>query len=252
MDSKLRWRSQSVDLSYLIDHARNTESSNQKGKVCAFLGLSHTHHDIHISYDKAYSMNALLADTARSILVNEMHGVDMLLQAGTAAPNRRLTPNDDALPSWAPDWTIPEDPLHHAFLSALALPLTSAAGLQRAVNPFFLPDSHGNENRILVLSGVKIATLRAVLQDKTTQSWRTFSTDSERFTVTSTAIGRQGDEVWIFDGVKWPLLMRQEYGGTRVLLAPAMVHESQGMAVPGVMFGKDWEREWRREALQIV
>ncbi|EAT83176.1 hypothetical protein SNOG_08984 [Parastagonospora nodorum SN15] len=208
MDSKLRWRSQSVDLSYLIDHARNTESSNQKGK--------------------AYSMNALLADTARSILVNEMHGVDMLLQAGTAAPNRRLTPNDDALPSWAPDWTIPEDPLHHAFLSALALPLTSAAGLQRAVNPFFLPDSHGNENRILVLS------------------------DSERFTVTSTAIGRQGDEVWIFDGVKWPLLMRQEYGGTRVLLAPAMVHESQGMAVPGVMFGKDWEREWRREALQIV
>lgn len=136
-----------------------------------------------------------------------------------------------------PHRTIPHDPTHTDFLAALKLPPTSAAGLHSTPNISFLPDAYRNENRILVLAGVKIATLRAVLQDKAIQSWRTFATDSARFTVTSTTIGRQGDEVWVLDGAKWPFLMRQEAGGTRVLLAPAMVYESQGMGVSDVMFG---------------
>lgn len=148
--------------------------------------------------------------------------------------------------------TIPEGYTHQVFLSSLALPLTSAAGSRHSAKPSFVLDAFGNENRILVLSGVKIAILHSVLQDTAVQSWRTFSTDPARFAITSTSIARMGDEVWILDGVKWPIVMRQEYGGTRVMLAPAMVHESQDMAVSGVMFGRDWQGEWTREEINIA
>jgi len=88
---------------------------------------------------------------------------------------------------------------------------------------------------------------------KATQSWRTLSTDSTRFTVTSTTIARQHDEVWVLDSVKWPFVMRLEpgNGGARVLLAPAMVCEEPGMEISRVMFGKGWDEGWRREEARI-
>lgn len=100
IQGKSQWESQKyAALSSLLQHAQNTETSNPKDKLYAFLELAHPRYEIPINYDPSYSMNTVLSDVARAIVLHEPNGLDILAQAGTASNTRRLPQGSDPLPT---------------------------------------------------------------------------------------------------------------------------------------------------------
>ncbi|KAF2658973.1 hypothetical protein K491DRAFT_591957 [Lophiostoma macrostomum CBS 122681] len=223
LSSKLQWPGQPVELSYLLRHARNTQSSQSKDKIYAFLGLTHTRYGIPIRYQPSYTINALLTDTARSIITREASRLNILVDAGTSVPNRQLTSSTDPLPSWVSDWTSSRSERHDDFIEALGFPPNCTAGShpQGKVESYlaqFEADAFGNPARILV-------------------AWRSYGTTSGIVTATTCSIAQADDEVWIVSSVKWPLVMRREKIGTMVLLGPAMLHDARSGTVSPIMTG---------------
>ncbi|KAI8308838.1 hypothetical protein K4K59_009731 [Colletotrichum sp. SAR11_240] len=99
-----------------------------KDRIYAFVGLSTLRNKIQINYEPTYSINALLADVARAIVLYEDVGLDILSQAGTAAHSRALPQGSDHLPTWIPDWNEQEVFDRDKFTNGLELPPNSAAG----------------------------------------------------------------------------------------------------------------------------
>lgn len=145
IQGKSQWESQKyAALSNLLQHSRNTETSNPKDKIYAFLGLAHPWYEIPINYDLSYSMNTVLSDVARAIVLHELNGLNILAQAGTASNKRRLPQGSDPLPTWVPDWDIVEDNERQKFTNALELPPNSFAGGSSRKSVSFSADKFAN------------------------------------------------------------------------------------------------------------
>lgn len=248
MQGKLQWKTkQSANLSYLLRHAQNTATSQPKDKFYAFIGLTNLRDKITINYSPAYTMNTVLTDVARAIIAYEDAGLDILAQAGTAAPRRRLPQGSDPLPSWVPDWDRGEDVEREKFIHALSLPPNCAAGRSSAALTTFSADRFDNEGRVLEAQGIMITTLGTALEigQDTFRRWVTFQSSDGFFQVTTTVIAHVGDEVWVLHGMKWPVVLRRSsVADTTTLLSIANVSEN-GQAHK-VMFGNMQTRDIKR------
>jgi len=146
-------------LSYLLHHARNTETSQPKDRFYALLGLADPRYEIPINYNSSYSMNTVLSDVARAIIIHEDAGLDILSQAGAAAYNRRLPQGSDHLPTWVPDWDIKENSERGWFIDALELPMNCGIGTTFKSSVSFSTDRFDNASRILEVKGIIFDTL---------------------------------------------------------------------------------------------
>ncbi|KAK1479012.1 hypothetical protein CTAM01_14876 [Colletotrichum tamarilloi] len=220
-----------INLSYLLQHARNTETSQPKDKFYAFVGLANLENEVPIRYEPSYSIQAVLIDVARAIVVHEDAGLDILAQAGTAAHRRDLPEGKDSLPSWVPDWDKREDIERQKFIDALELPSACSAGTSQSSKATldFLEDRHGNERRVLVAAGTQVDILGSAI-DRGHDGflpWKSFSSSDGQRVITTTSIAHFGDEVWVLDGMSWPVILRRSSAdNSTTLLAIAMVREN--------------------------
>ncbi|KAK1457506.1 hypothetical protein CMEL01_15986 [Colletotrichum melonis] len=216
---------------HLRNHARNTETSQPKDKFYAFVGLANLENEVPIRYEPSYSIQAVLIDVARAIVVHEDAGLDILAQAGTAAHRRDLPDGKDSLPSWVPDWDKQEDIERQKFIDALELPSACSAGTSQSSKATldFLEDRHGNERRVLVAAGTQVDILGSAI-DRGHDGflpWKSFSSSDSQRVITTTSIAHFGDEVWVLDGMSWPVVLRRSSAdNSTTLLAIAMVREN--------------------------
>ncbi|KAK1708186.1 heterokaryon incompatibility protein-domain-containing protein [Colletotrichum acutatum] len=241
-----------INLSYLLQHARNTETSQPKDKFYAFVGLANLGNEVPIRYEASYSIQAVLIDVARAIVVHEDRGLDILAQAGTAAHSRDLPEGKDALPSWVPDWDKREDIERQKFIDALELPSACSAGTIHSSKASldFLEDRHGKESRVLVAAGTQVDVLGSAIGrgHDGFLPWKSFSSSDGRRVITTTSIAHFGDEVWVLDGMSWPVVLRRSStDGSTTLLAIAMVRENG--QPHQLMFG---DKRFSREADRVV
>ncbi|EXF73210.1 hypothetical protein CFIO01_05570 [Colletotrichum fioriniae PJ7] len=240
IEGRALWRQHDLfELSYLLQHARNTETSQPKDKFYAFVGLTALKSEIPIKYEPTYSINTVLMDVAVAIIKHERIGLDILAQAGTSVHSRDLPRGCDPLPSWVPDWDKQEDIERSKFINALELPPGCAAGGLVNGSPTFSADRFGNKKRVLQASGVRIDTLGRVFDGSQDgfQSWRSFAGSDGKKVITTTSIAHFGDEVWVLIGMSWPVVLRRSTSlATTTLLAIAMVREN-GLA-HDIMFGR--------------
>ncbi|KAF4773093.1 hypothetical protein HER10_EVM0002640 [Colletotrichum scovillei] len=220
-----------INLSYLLQHARNTETSQPKDKFYAFVGLANLGNEVPIRYEPSYSIQAVLIDVARAIVVHEDAGLNILAQAGTASHSRELPEGKDALPSWVPDWDKREDTERQKFIDALELPPACTAGTTHSSKASldFLEDRHGNERRVLVAAGTQVDVLGSAIDrgDDGFLPWKSFSSSDGQRVITTTSIAHFGDEVWVLYGMSWPVVLRRSSADdSTTLLAIAMVREN--------------------------
>ncbi|KXH26592.1 hypothetical protein CSIM01_02893 [Colletotrichum simmondsii] len=233
IEGKELWEKQKhqINLSYLLQHARNTETSQPKDKFYAFVGLANLGNEVPIRYEPSYSIQAVLIDVACAIVMNEDAGLDILAQAGTAAHSRDLPEGKDALPSWVPDWDKREDIERQKFIDALELPPACSAGTIHSSKASldFLEDRHGNERRVLVAAGTQVDVLGSAI-DRGHDGflpWTSFSSSDGQRVITTTSIAHFEDEVWVLDGMSWPVVLRRSSADdSTTLLAIAMVREN--------------------------
>ncbi|KAK1673145.1 hypothetical protein BDP55DRAFT_749448 [Colletotrichum godetiae] len=246
-----------IKLSFLLQHARNTETSQPKDKFYAFLGLRNLGGEVPIRYEPSYSINAVLMDVAGAIVKHEDSGLDILAQAGTAVHSRYLAQGDDSLPSWVPDWDKREDIERQKFIYALELPPACNSGRSHnsKASLNFLKDRHGNEGRVLDAAATRVDTLGSAL-DRGHDGflpWKSFSSSDGQRLISTTSIAHFGDEVWVLDGMSWPVVLRRSsVDDTTALLAIAMVRETResGTGQPHqIMFG---DRTFSSEPDRVV
>lgn len=91
-----------ADLSSLLQHSRSCAASDLRDRVYAFLGLSHPEHNIVPNYDTANTIEKVLIDTARSMI---LHDDSLKVLQHVHRGRDRL---GIRLPSWVPDWTSKE------------------------------------------------------------------------------------------------------------------------------------------------
>ncbi|KAI3540077.1 hypothetical protein CSPX01_08532 [Colletotrichum filicis] len=169
--------------------------------------------------------------SARAIVVHEDAGLDILAQAGTAAHRRDLPEGKDSLPSWVPDWDKREDIERQKFIDALELPFACSAGTSQSSKATldFLEDRHGNERRVLVAAGTQVDILGSAIDrgHDGFMPWKPFSSSDGQRVITTTSIAHFGDEVWVLDGMSWPVVLRRSSAdNSTTLLAIAMVREN--------------------------
>ncbi|KAK7435082.1 hypothetical protein Landi51_13196 [Colletotrichum acutatum] len=232
------------------DHLRNAFKAAYK--FYAFVGLANLGNEVPIRYEASYSIQAVLIDVARAIVVHEDRGLDILAQAGTAAHSRDLPEGKDALPSWVPDWDKREDIERQKFIDALELPSACSAGTIHSSKASldFLEDRHGKESRVLVAAGTQVDVLGSAIGrgHDGFLPWKSFSSSDGRRVITTTSIAHFGDEVWVLDGMSWPVVLRRSStDGSTTLLAIAMVRENG--QPHQLMFG---DKRFSREADRVV
>ncbi|KAF0316690.1 heterokaryon incompatibility protein [Colletotrichum asianum] len=234
IQGKQRWQDSGsqlqLDLSYLLNHARNTKSSQPKDRIYAFVGLSTLRNKIQINYDPAYSINMLLADVARTIVLYEDEGLDILSQAGTAAYSRALPRGSDPLPTWVPDWDEREVFQRDRFIKGLDLPPNSAAGKRLEKSMSFSADRFGNAGRVLEVAGTRIGKLGMLVETGRDDfgPWRSFSGVETGSRIMTTNVAQPGDEVWVLHGMSWPVVLRRSsVADNTTFLAVAMMWEGE-------------------------
>ncbi|KAF2802761.1 uncharacterized protein BDZ99DRAFT_550666 [Mytilinidion resinicola] len=201
VNGKRLWKG-SCDLSILMRHSRNCQSSEMRDKVYAFLGLTHPEYGIVPNYTSSTSIVKLLTHTARRIIEVERN-LDIL----SDAVRLRSATYGTQLPSWVPDWTIPEDNESRLFRQTINLPPDCQASKGAPPSFRFRADDDGSDGQVLEVQAVFIDSLTAVTRDDY-QSWCEFRTSKGR-TIRTTSSADIGDEIWVICGVRFPFVLRK-------------------------------------------
>lgn len=253
IQGKVQWtQKQHANLSELLRHAQNTASSDSKDNIYAFIGLTNLRDKITINYDPAYSMNTVLLDAAQAIITYEDGDLDILAQAGTAAPGHQLPKDNDALPTWVPrfwDKSLDKDVQYDNFIATLDLPQDCAAGSHHKASVTFSADRFGNKGRVLDIRGTLVCTLGTavdVSQDGV-RPWTAFASSFGNCQISTTSLASRGDEVWVLNGMKWPVVLRRNLAthSTTTLVAIAMMTE-HGQAHKLMLGGSEATGETKR------
>jgi hypothetical protein len=242
MKAKALWRQRGPEpLSSVMEYARNCQSGQPVDKIYAFLGLI-DNHSYRIVADYNLSINTVLSHVAKAIIVKERR-LDIL---SIARENTRLTPGNDFLPSWAPDWASPEYQAseYKQFLRNIRFPADCRATKDEMPVVSFDCDQIGNPDRVMKAKALKVDVLSRTVQDHNLSSWRHFRGASTGLEFGTRSTVKLHDEVWLIYGCNEPFALRREEGYFTIL-AHAMIWENG--AESRILRGEMMDRVARNE-----
>ncbi|KAK3315606.1 heterokaryon incompatibility protein-domain-containing protein [Apodospora peruviana] len=220
---KESWRGDE-DLKEMLSLSRHCRSSDPRDRVFAFLGLAHPGYGLTADYDASNTLDKVLLDTARRVI--NFEGDLGLLSYAVGTPKR----DTDSLPSWVPDWTSDEF-LH---LGGFAhLPHDPNKPLSDTDRPFV------HCGRLLRVRGMKVDSIQRNLS---ISSWANALHDcvyktARGHVVRCRSISRQGDELWVLLGAKWPFILRPNPEGY-ILVSEAEEINIEKEPADKINFGK--------------
>ncbi|EEU41666.1 uncharacterized protein NECHADRAFT_87610 [Fusarium vanettenii 77-13-4] len=196
------------DLKKVLARSRHCRSSDPRDRIFAFLGLAHPGYGIEADYSKSNTLDAAITHTAKKILGFDRH-LEVLAFSVRVAKTR---PN--VLPSWVPDWASTEILEHGHFAP---LPGLDKQFQNDAVGSLVIHTPTDDSNFVLQVQGLQIDTL-----DRNWLTWmeRLSNWDfvtAQGYTVRCRPFARDGDELWILMGSKWPFILRPCDGGYMVV-----------------------------------
>jgi hypothetical protein len=221
--SKLKWN-KPQDLKQLLSHSRNCKSSDDRDRIFAFLGLSHSTYGIVPDYSPANTISRVLIETAKKIILHD-NNLEIL---SYVEPVRSQCA---ALPSWVPDWTQNDSKKLPTMIENSSTLFQASKG--KKANVRFEENTVGHP--ILKVWGVLLDTLES---DVTTSDGslgvnelRIFRTH-QAYRVGFTCHAQVGDEVWILYGSNIPFVLRG-LGLCYTVISPAVIVPTE-----------DWEEHW--------
>lgn len=236
--SKATWNGP-VNLSVLLRHLRNCQSSEFRDKVYAFLGLTHPAYGIVPDYTSRTTVEEFLVDIARRIIETERN----LGIIADAVKSRGLS-YGSKLPSWVPDWTSPEDDEARNFRKILELPVDF-----QPLGPYFPPSLPTVYGKHLKVEGTHLACFNSC-GIETYKSWREFNVNASgilafnpppgmELIVRTTNSAAITDELWLIYGYQFPLVLKK-LGDLYLIVGEAMIWQRNLMHPSKVVFG-DYE-----------
>ena len=224
------WQPQ--DLKDLLAHSRNCQSSDPRDRLYAFIGLSKPEYRIFVDYSWQNTVVGTFIDAAQRII--EVDGDLSILSH--AAMGRRIL--GYFLPKWVPDWLSPVDVDLRAecrqLLGNAALEAVDASKGLKADPAYWFGKDYNNV--ALKVEGVTLGILNCAAdksydelhKPKAYQMFKLLEGSHCEFAVVSRA-AREGDEVWMLLGAKWPVVLRRpswhedftyDFIGEAMILAP--------------------------------
>jgi Heterokaryon incompatibility protein (HET) len=241
MKAKADWEPHNREsLSSVMRYARNCQSGREVDKIYAFLGLvDNRSYGIVANYN--LSTNTVLSNVAKAIIVKERR-LDIL---SMARENTRLTPGNDFLPSWAPDWAVPdyEASEYKQFLKTIEFPVDCRATKSEMPVVSFDCDPLENPDRIMKAKALKVDVLSRIVRD-TLSSWKRFRGDSTSLEFVTRSTVKLYDEVWLIYGCNEPFALRKEES-YYTILSHAMIWENETES--SVLFGEMIDRVSQNE-----
>jgi len=246
------------DLKDLLAHSRNCQSSDPRDRLYAFIGLSKPEYRIVVDYTWQNTVVSTFIEAAQRIIAVDG---DLSILSHAAIGRRIL---GFFLPKWVPDWLSPVDVDLRAecrkLLGNKALEAVNASkGLRAEPAYWFRKDSN---DVALKVEGVTLGILDQAADEsydelhkpKDYQVFKLLEGSLWEFAVVSRA-AREGDEVWMLCGAKWPVVLRRpsphlevtyDFIGEAMILTPGPADpEAPGPAtliVADVMSGSEASR----------
>ncbi|KAF5575493.1 hypothetical protein FPCIR_13115 [Fusarium pseudocircinatum] len=203
---KIRW-SGSMDIKTLLSHSRSCKSSDDRDRVYAMLGLASPGYQIFPDYSNDMSASEVMIMTTRAIIEKE-DNLGILAQATRLVQRKNLD-----VPSWVADWSSTEaadmdfvdrqDPIWS---------LMPQESPQCAFETITDPNDQTQAYALRVY-GTFITRIKVGMK-----SWPDADFNSAEGWFGNALISiTDGDEVWILQGLRVPIVLRPYRDGYRVV-----------------------------------
>ncbi|PNP78030.1 hypothetical protein FNYG_08756 [Fusarium nygamai] len=203
---KIHW-SGSMDIKTLLSHSRSCRSSDDRDRVYAMLGLASPGYNIFPDYSNDMSASEVMIMTTRAIIEKE-DSLGILAQATRLVQCKNLD-----VPSWVADWSSTEAAdMDFGDREAHSWSLMPRESPQCAFETITDPNDQTQAYALRVY-GTFITRIKVGME-----SWPDADFDSAEGWFGNALISiTDGDEVWILQGLRVPIVLRPYRDGYRVV-----------------------------------
>ncbi|KAF5615393.1 uncharacterized protein FTJAE_13378 [Fusarium tjaetaba] len=203
---KIRW-SGSMDIKTLLSHSRSCKSSDDRDRVYAMLGLASPGYSIFPDYSKDLSASEVMIMTTRAIIEKE-DSLGILAQATRLVQRKNLD-----VPSWVADWSSTEAAdMDFGESQAHSWSLMPQESPRCAFETITDPNDQ-TQAHVLRVYGTFIARIKVGMK-----TWPDADFDSAEGWFGNALISiADGDEIWILQGLRVPIILRPYRDGYRAV-----------------------------------
>ncbi|EWG42674.1 hypothetical protein FVEG_04426 [Fusarium verticillioides 7600] len=203
---KIRW-SGSMDIKTLLSHSRSCKSSDDRDRVYAMLGLASPGYNIFPDYSSGLSASEVMIMTTRAIIEKE-DSLGVLAQATRLVQRKNLD-----VPSWVADWSSTE--AADMDFTDRQPPIWSIMPQESPQCAFETITDPNDQMQAYCLRVYGTFFTRIKVGMK---SWPEADFNSVEGWVGNALISiTDGDEVWILQGLRVPIVLRPYCDGYRVV-----------------------------------